>query len=1159
MSAHASDDDSLKALKRRLDADAVNICEQLYGKPTRRRPNEHRWGRKGSVQLIRRKGAWRWNYFESGDSGSILDAIMSSQGLDFPGAVAWARQWFGDGPTTPRTRRRTECVKSIPDVDADQAQKEREAAAIWAAARPVASTPAARYLQHRRDIGADFPPVVARFVKAEDVKRCRPQMHWWRWPGGLVVAATDTTGDVTGVQLVPLAQDGQAARHWNDPKRKLKLSLGKLAGSAVRLPGDGAAPLLVAEGFETAASVWWATGYETWSMLGSIARAVLDGVPLSRLVVVCADDDARNAPGNRGLNKAVAQWRREGRTVLRVKPWHLSKGDKSDFNDTLRAEGREAVRERIEAALKATEMPALPSIEAARRHARFSMSAVLGELLQWRPCDEGDTAPFKVAKIGVGIGKTEIAIQLIIDAAAKGEQIVFLVPTHKLGTELMRRVEGEACRQGVDVMVDIWRGREAARPGYSGERMCAELLTVKAAQAAKLNVPDTVCKICPQRDVCPYLAQGESTAQIWLGAHELLLHGPPVPLKGATLLVIDEGFAHRIGFIGLTGKGALLTPEEILTSPWVDAVSATAELWAELVPYRRKLAAALDGHPDGGLERQRLLDVRLRPEDCRRARALERRCVERFNEATTWSALKARMRHAAANAAGIGKRVMSWRIAEALLRDQDAVRSGRAAYGMHKAGNATFAALRLYGVESINAAWLRVPTLHLDATAHMEVLRARLPHAELVASIEAATPHQRVVQLTGKTFGKGALREIKLLDKAWHWAVAHASKRGGDWLVVLPKDAEAAIASSKAVPRFIRLAHFGALRGLDAHRDVAGVIAIGRPMPPPADVERLASIVTGREVECRVEAGWYPSQTVTLHGRDGSAATVDVDRHPDALAETFRACIAEAELLQAIGRVRGVNRTGDNPVEVVLIGNVPVPGLQFDSVLPWLGPTVDDDVLVEHGAIFEAAAHAAKVAGLQLHQVRDRRQRTFEVFSYEKILYGNTAKLGEATYQLAGTAQRKHRVRYDERRIPDIKAFLTAELGVLAHFAEGKAETVRDGAQLVVEPVPRAEPVAAGEMPVPVIFSSVNARDTAAEGYVGGILPDRLRALSRKCRRAAAISQDDFARLIGLSRPQIANAEAGRFGLSPDAAARFLAVVAALPERQGSLFGSPLC
>jgi predicted transcriptional regulator len=71
--------------------------------------------------------------------------------------------------------------------------------------------------------------------------------------------------------------------------------------------------------------------------------------------------------------------------------------------------------------------------------------------------------------------------------------------------------------------------------------------------------------------------------------------------------------------------------------------------------------------------------------------------------------------------------------------------------------------------------------------------------------------------------------------------------------------------------------------------------------------------------------------------------------------------------------------------------------------------------------------------------------------------------------------------------------------------------------------------------------------------YRGGILPERLRAWSRLCRRAAGISQEEVARRIGLSRPQLANAEAGRFGLSPDAAARFMATVGSLEARQGAM------
>ena len=88
---------------------------------------------------------------------------------------------------------------------------------------------------------------------------------------------------------------------------------------------------------------------------------------------------------------------------------------------------------------------------------------------------------------------------------------------------------------------------------------------------------------------------------------------------------------------------------------------------------------------------------------------------------------------------------MAWREVEVALRDETATRSGRAIRGQHETGDgATFAALRLYGLEDIDEAWQRVPTLNLDATADMTLLRARVPHAELVASVEASAPHMKV-------------------------------------------------------------------------------------------------------------------------------------------------------------------------------------------------------------------------------------------------------------------------------------------------------------------------------------------------------------------------------------------------------------------------------
>jgi plasmid maintenance system antidote protein VapI len=41
--------------------------------------------------------------------------------------------------------------------------------------------------------------------------------------------------------------------------------------------------------------------------------------------------------------------------------------------------------------------------------------------------------------------------------------------------------------------------------------------------------------------------------------------------------------------------------------------------------------------------------------------------------------------------------------------------------------------------------------------------------------------------------------------------------------------------------------------------------------------------------------------------------------------------------------------------------------------------------------------------------------------------------------------------------------------------------------------------------------------------------------------RARGVTQDELAPLLSISQPQLANALAGRFGLSPDLAARLLA------------------
>lgn len=187
-------------------------------------------------------------------------------------------------------------------------------------------------------------------------------------------------------------------------------------------------------------------------------------------------------------------------------------------------------------------------------------------------------------------------------------------------------------------------------------------------------------------------------------------------------------------------------------------------------------------------------------------------------------------------------------------------------------------------------------------------------------------------------------------------------------------------------------------------------------------------------------------------------------------------------------------------------------------------------------------------------------------------------------------------MRWDPRRVPDIRGWLEARLGTLAYFEriesapperldEGLLSwhengVIRNGSpELPPKPAPVELPIAAeaaavealatvpvahsveDELIEPVVLpraGAVEALPPAMRDYRGGLLPKEVRNLSRASRRAAGISQEALARHIGISRPQLANAEAGRFGLSPEAAARFLAAVASLPVRQPSLLlGAP--
>jgi hypothetical protein len=296
----------LEELKRALADNAEGLFIDLFGEPTSRTRREWRANSKGSISVFLKKEPEFYS-FEAERGGGLLQAIMFALNLDLGRAIEWAKGWLGGertrAPPLPKPPRTL-------GTDNDVGESIAAARALWTADRSIAGTAAERYLR-ARGIGC-WPAESVRFIGARDVARA-PKMHWWSRPA-VMFAATDTAGSVRAVQLVALNDDGSPALDGDG--RKIKRTRGSMADTAVRLPGDPNGPLMLCEGPETALSVWMALrergggGYETWANLGSIAKAPLDSVSLDRLIVVCRDDDRRDAQSRQSLRKKIKTWRR---------------------------------------------------------------------------------------------------------------------------------------------------------------------------------------------------------------------------------------------------------------------------------------------------------------------------------------------------------------------------------------------------------------------------------------------------------------------------------------------------------------------------------------------------------------------------------------------------------------------------------------------------------------------------------------------------------------------------------------------------------------------------------------------------------------------------------------------------------------------------------
>lgn len=274
-------------------------------------------------------------------------------------------------------------------------------------------------------------------------------------------------------------------------------------------------------------------------------------------------------------------------------------------------------------------------------------------------------------------------------------------------------------------------------------------------------------------------------------------------------------------------------------------------------------------------------------------------------------------------------------------------------------------AIRHMGLRRVHDGWKSGGMLLLDATGQQEIAEAVFGEKVKVHNVVADQPNLRVVQDTSRAFGKSmflpggrnnsqdsaAPNNVKKLHR---WVLARADEVAPKQFgLVTYKDVVEQL-EEMGLPDNVVVSWFGSLRGSNAMQFVAAMGIVGRPLPEEHALGRMAAALTGHPVSGRYDLVGEVERLVAASGglwwRTGTAAS-----HPDAMAQRLLESTRDAEVWQAIGRPRAVNR--DEPVTVYLLSDAVVP-CPVELADVWKNPFAR--MLDAGGMAFASAAHAAR-------------------------------------------------------------------------------------------------------------------------------------------------------------------------------------------------------